>query len=48
MTVPMITVAPQTLHHFTQEFMHLTHKPADDSDGLLIKKLRYVKLKTKV
>ncbi|KAK3867629.1 hypothetical protein Pcinc_026925 [Petrolisthes cinctipes] len=39
LTVPMITVAPQTLHHFTQEFMHLTHKPTDDSDGVLIKKL---------
>lgn len=39
LTVPMTTVAPQTLTHFTEEFMHLTHQSADGSDGLLIKKL---------
>ncbi|XP_053654534.1 serine/threonine-protein kinase/endoribonuclease IRE1 isoform X2 [Cherax quadricarinatus] len=39
LTVPMITVAPQTLTHFTEEFMHLTHQSTDGSDGLLVKKL---------
>ncbi|XP_045598023.2 serine/threonine-protein kinase/endoribonuclease IRE1 isoform X2 [Procambarus clarkii] len=39
LAVPMTTVAPQTLAHFTEEFMHLTHEYADGSDGLLIKKL---------
>lgn len=39
--VPTTTVAPQTLNHFTKEFMHLTHQAHDGSDALLIKKLRY-------
>ncbi|XP_042207257.1 serine/threonine-protein kinase/endoribonuclease IRE1-like isoform X2 [Homarus americanus] len=39
LTVPMTTVAPQTLTQFTEEFMHLTYQSADGSDGLLIKKL---------
>lgn len=39
LTVPITTVAPQTLEHFTQEFMHLTHHSRDGSEGLLIKKL---------
>ncbi|XP_042889377.1 serine/threonine-protein kinase/endoribonuclease IRE1-like isoform X1 [Penaeus japonicus] len=37
--VPTTTVAPQTLNHFTKEFMHLTHQAHDGSDALLIKKL---------
>lgn len=39
MTVPTTTVASQTLHHFTEEFMQLTHHDKEDSDSVLIKKL---------
>ncbi|XP_050691255.1 serine/threonine-protein kinase/endoribonuclease IRE1-like isoform X2 [Eriocheir sinensis] len=39
LSVPLTTVAPQTLEHFTREFMHLTHHSSDGSEGLLIKKL---------
>ncbi|KAG0719877.1 Serine/threonine-protein kinase/endoribonuclease ire-1 [Chionoecetes opilio] len=39
LTVPITTVAPQTLVHFTREFMHLTQHSSDGSEGLLIKKL---------
>ncbi|XP_045115482.1 serine/threonine-protein kinase/endoribonuclease IRE1-like isoform X2 [Portunus trituberculatus] len=39
LTVPITTVAPQTLAHFIREFMHLTQHSSDGSEGLLIKKL---------
>ncbi|XP_068244652.1 serine/threonine-protein kinase/endoribonuclease IRE1 isoform X2 [Palaemon carinicauda] len=39
LTVPTTTVASQTLHHFTEEFMQLSHHNKDESDSLLIKKL---------
>lgn len=39
LTVPTTTVASQTLHHFTEEFMQLSHHNKDDSDSLLVKKL---------
>ncbi|XP_063881427.1 serine/threonine-protein kinase/endoribonuclease IRE1-like isoform X2 [Scylla paramamosain] len=39
LTVPITTVAPQTLEHFIREFMHLTQHSSDGSEGLLIKKL---------
>ncbi|XP_064116018.1 serine/threonine-protein kinase/endoribonuclease IRE1-like isoform X3 [Macrobrachium nipponense] len=39
LSVPTTTVASQTLHHFTEEFMQLSHHNKDDSDSLLVKKL---------
>ena len=37
-SIPLTTVAPRTLNHFTYDLLHLNAK--ENSDALLVKKLR--------